>query len=156
MNAARTAEFLSTGTRTGKLAVVRKDGRPLVTPIWFVLDGEDIVFMTHETSGKGRAIQRDNRLAMVVDDETPPYAFVLIEGEASVSTDPAELLLWATRIGGRYMGEDRAEEYGKRNGVPGELLVRLRPTRIVAMDGVASWRPVRPCRGRQRIRRASG
>lgn len=129
--------FLAAGTRTGKLAVVRKDGRPLVTPVWFVLDGDDVVFMTYETSGKGRALRREGRAAMVVDEEQPPYAFVLLEGDVAISEEPDELLHWATVIGARYMGPDRSEEYGKRNGVPGELLVRLRPTRVVAMEGVA-------------------
>ncbi|MGA9595834.1 MAG: PPOX class F420-dependent oxidoreductase, partial [Acidimicrobiia bacterium] len=95
--------FLMEGTRTGKLAVVKKDGHPLVTPIWFVADGDDILFTTHETSGKGRAIRRDPRVAMVVDDDTPPYAFVLVEGMASVSEDLDGLLRWATVIGARYM-----------------------------------------------------
>ncbi len=129
--------FLTTGTRTGKLAVTRKDGRPLATPIWFVLDGESIVFMTHETSGKGRALKRDPRVAMVVDEEVPPYAFVLVEGSVTISEDPDELLHWATVIGRRYMGEERADEYGRRNGVPGEYLVRFRPTRVVAFTGIA-------------------
>ena len=129
--------FLTQGTRTGKLAVVRKNGRPSVTPIWFVLDGDDIVFMTHETSGKARAIRRDKRVAMVVDEEIPPFAFVLIEGSVTVSEDPDDLLHWATVIGGRYMGADRADEYGRRNGVPGEYLIRLHPTRTVAFSGVA-------------------
>jgi hypothetical protein len=36
------------------------------------------------------------------------------------------------------MGKDRAEEFGKRNGVPGEFVVRLRPTKVVAaLDVVA-------------------
>ncbi len=130
-------DFLSHGTRTGKLAIVRKSGQPSVTPIWFVLDGDDVVFMTHETSGKAYAIRRDHRVAMVVDEETAPYSFVLIEGTVTVSEDPEELLHWATVIGGRYMGVDRAEEYGKRNGVPGEYLVRLQATRIVAKSGIA-------------------
>ena len=129
--------FLATGTRTGKLAVVRKDGRPLVTPVWFVLDEDDVVFMTYKTSGKGRALRRDGRVSMVVDEEVAPYAFVLLEGEVTISQDPDELLHWATVIGARYMGSDRAEEFGKRNGVPGELLVRLRPSRVVAMEGIA-------------------
>ena len=102
--------FLTSGTRTGKLAVVRKDGRPLVTPVWFVLDDDDVVFMTYETSGKGRALRRDGRAAMVVDEEQPPYAFVLLEGDVTISEEPAELLHWATVIGARYMGPDRAEE----------------------------------------------
>jgi len=129
--------FLSEGTRTAKLAVVRRDGSPLVTPVWFALDGDDLVFTTDSSSGKGRALRRDRRACLVVDEETPPYAFVMVEGDVVLSEDPQALLQWATRIGGRYMGEVRAEEYGARNGVPGELLVRLRPTRIVAMASVA-------------------
>ena len=124
--------FLSQGTRTGKLGYVAEDGRPLVAPIWFVLDGDDVVFNTGANTAKGRAIARDPRLVLCVDVEEPPYAFAQVQGEATVSTDPDELVRTATEIGGRYMGADRAEEFGKRNGVPGELVVRLRPTRVVA------------------------
>jgi PPOX class probable F420-dependent enzyme len=129
--------FLEHGTRTGKLGVVRADGRPHVTPIWFALDGDDLVFTTHETSLKGKAIGRDPRVSLCVDDETPPFAFVTIDGIASTSADFDELLMWATRIGRRYMGADRAEEFGRRNGVPGELLVRVTPTKVVAKTGIA-------------------
>lgn len=137
MTADEIQKFLSHGTRTGKLAVVRKSGQPTVTPVWFVVDGDEIVFMTHESSGKGQAIQRDSRVAMVVDEEVAPYAFVLIEGTVTITEDAAELVRWATVIGGRYMGADRAEEYGKRNGVPGEYLVRIHPTRTVAVSRIA-------------------
>ena len=132
--------------RTGKLATVRADGRPHVAPIWFVLDRSvagpdnpvgDLVFNTASDTVKGRNIIRDPRLALCVDDDTPPFTFVVVEGTATVSEDPDELLRWATVIGGRYMGEDRAEAYGARNGVPGELVVRLRPTRITASARVA-------------------
>jgi PPOX class probable F420-dependent enzyme len=129
--------FLLEGTRTAKLATARRDGRAHVTPVWFVLDGDDLVFTTARDSVKGRAIRRDGRVSLCVDDEHPPYAYVMIEGTASVSTDLAELRSYATRIGGRYMREDRAEEYGARNGVEGELLVRIRLTRVVGRGGVA-------------------
>jgi PPOX class probable F420-dependent enzyme len=124
--------FLSAGTRTGKLGYVAKDGRPLVAPVWFVVDGDDLVFNTGASTAKAGAIARDPRLVLCVDLQEPPYAFVQVQGEATVSEDPDELLRTATAIGGRYMGADRAEEFGKRNGVPGELVVRLRPTRVVA------------------------
>jgi PPOX class probable F420-dependent enzyme len=128
--------FLAAGTRTGKVGYVAGDGRPLVAPVWFVLDGSgdttDVVFTTNQTTSKGRAITRDPRLSLCVDLEQPPYAFVQIQGVASVSDDPAELLRLATAVGGRYMGADRAEEFGKRNAVPGELVVRLRPVKIIA------------------------
>lgn len=137
MTAEQAREFMMQGTRTGKLAVVRKDGRPLVTPIWFVLDADDIVFTTHSTSGKGYAIKRDPRVALVVDDDTPPYSFVLVEGTVTISEDPDELLHWATEIGGRYMGANRAEEFGRRNAVAGEYLVRIQPTRVTGRAAVS-------------------
>lgn len=122
--------FLLHGTRTGKLATVRKDGRAHIVPIWFTLDGETLVFNTGERSVKAANMRRDPRVSLCVDDETAPYAYLVIEGTATWTTDLDELLTWSTRIGGRYMGEARAEEFGKRNGVPGELLVRITPTKI--------------------------
>ncbi|MFD7324367.1 PPOX class F420-dependent oxidoreductase [Streptomyces sp. NPDC059875] len=129
--------FVSEGTRTGKLATVRDDGSPHVVPIWFVLDGDDVVFNTGKDTVKGRNLARDGRVALCVDDDRPPFAFVMLQGRAEVSEDSLELRRWAARIGGRYMGEDRAEEFGARNGVPGELLVRVRIDTVVARGGVS-------------------
>jgi PPOX class probable F420-dependent enzyme len=129
--------FLVQGTRTGKLATVRPDGRPHIAAIWFVLDGDVVVFTTGADTVKGRAIRRDPRVALIVDDETPPFAYVLVEGTAEASEDLEQMLDWATRIGGRYMGDDRAAEFGRRNAVPGELLVRVTPTRMLARSGIS-------------------
>ncbi len=132
---------------TGKLATVRADGRPHVAPIWFVLDPStadgdspvgDIVFTTGATTLKGKALQRDPRVSLCVDDERPPFSFAAIEGLVTLSQQLDEVARWAAVIGGRYMGADRAAEYGRRNGVPGELLVRLRPTRIVSAADLAA------------------
>ncbi|HEY1348850.1 MAG TPA: PPOX class F420-dependent oxidoreductase [Ktedonobacteraceae bacterium] len=122
--------FLLQGTRTGKLATVRQDGRAHVVPIWFALDENTIVFTTREHTVKMNNMRRCARVCICVDDERPPYAYILVEGTASWHTDPQALLYWATRIGGRYMGEGQAREYGGRNGVPGDLLVRVIPTRV--------------------------
>ncbi|MEQ9619283.1 MAG: PPOX class F420-dependent oxidoreductase [Deltaproteobacteria bacterium] len=132
-------EFLLTGTKTGKLATVRKDGRPHVVPIWYDLDGETLIFSTGGDSVKADNMRRDPRVCLTVDDQTPPYSYVMIEGTVSFSEDPDELLKWATRIGGRYMGEEQAEAYGKRNSSEGEILVRIYPTKILAHKDVASW-----------------
>lgn len=137
MSPERVRAFLAKGTRTAKLATVRADGRPHVAPVWFVLDGNDLLFNTGERTLKGKALRRDRRVAICVDDDQPPFAFVIITGHASVSTDLDEVRHWATRIGARYMGPERAEEFGRRNGVPGELLVRVTPTSVVAEEHVA-------------------
>jgi len=123
---------------TGKLATTRRDGRPHVAPIWFALDDDgSIVFTTFEESLKGRTLRRDPRAALCVDDEAPPFSFVTVEGTVEIGGDLDELRHWATVIGGRYMGAERAESYGARNGVAGELLCRLRPDRIVSARNVA-------------------
>ena len=129
--------FLMHGTRTGKIAWVAADGAPHVAPIWFVIDGDDIVFNTGADTGKGRALAREGRASMVVDDQTPPYSFVKVDGAVTLLDDLDEVRRLATIIGGRYMGVDRAEEFGARNGVPGELLVRLHPTKITAAFDIA-------------------
>jgi PPOX class probable F420-dependent enzyme len=134
---AEVTEFLSAGTRTGMLGFVAADGRPLVAPVWFIVDNGELVFNTGRDTAKGRALARDSRVVICVDDPHPPYSFVQVQGTASVTDDAADLLETATRIGGRYMGAHRATEFGRRNAVPGELVVRVRPTKVVAEFNIA-------------------
>ena len=124
--------FLQAGTRTGKLSYTGADGRPLVAPVWFIVEDGRLVFNTGKETAKGRALARDSRATLCVDLEEPPYAFVQVQGNAELSEDPGELLRTATAIAARYVGPELAEEFGKRNGVPGELVVRLRPTKVLA------------------------
>ena len=128
--------FLAEGTRTGKLATSGADGRPHVAPIWFVLDGEDLLFMTGADTVKGRTLRRDPRAALTVDLEQPPYAFVMVEGRVEISEDLDEMLQASIAIARRYVSEAEAEAFGRRNAVPGELLLRLRPDKIVAIDNM--------------------
>lgn len=138
MTRAEVRDFLMSGTRTGKLATVRENGRAHVVPIWFVLDGEELVFNTWHTSVKARNMQRDGRVALCVDNETPPYDFVMLEGRVTFSEDPDEVKYWATRIAARYMGQDQAEAFGERNSVPGEWLVRLKIEKVIAKKEMAA------------------
>lgn len=131
--------FISHGTRTAKVATVMNDGRPHVMPVWFVLDGEQIVFTTGANSVKARNLQRDPRIALVVEDDEPPFAFVHVRGRVTIHADLDELLRFATAVGSRYMGEDRAKEFGQRNAVPGELLVRVIPERVIAEADVSGY-----------------
>jgi PPOX class probable F420-dependent enzyme len=146
MTGAEWRSFAMTGTRTGKLAVRRKDGRPHVTPVWFTLDGTDpdtphgvsVVFTTGATSLKGRALRRDPHFALCVDDQEPPYSYLLLECTAEIGEDLDELRTWATELGGRYMGADRARQFGERNAVPGEYLVRGRIDSVTAYAAISN------------------
>lgn len=69
---------------------------------------------------------------MCVDLQAPPYAFVQVQGTVELFSDVVAMLPLSTAIGARYMGEDRADEFGRRNAVSGELLVRLTPSRVIS------------------------
>jgi PPOX class probable F420-dependent enzyme len=139
MNGEEIRAFLTTlPPHTAQLATVRADGRPHLAPVWYDVDGDDtLVFNTGASTVKGRNLRRDPRASLCVDDERPPFSFVVVEGVAELSDDLADVRAWAARIGGRYMGPERAEEYAARNGVPGELVVRLRPRHVVSAGGLA-------------------
>jgi PPOX class probable F420-dependent enzyme len=93
--------------------------------------------MTWHKSVKAANLRRDPRLSICVDEEAPPYAFVIVEGTAVINEDPDQRRYWARRIAARYMGEDLADEYGRRNGVEGELVIRVQPTKIIAQNDVS-------------------
>jgi PPOX class probable F420-dependent enzyme len=131
-------DFLQHGTYTGKIATTRKDGRPHVVPIWFVLDdNNDIVFNTGQDSVKAKTIYNNPHVSLCVDDQTPPFSFVVVEGLAEIVDEPNETLKWATKIASRYMGEVNAESYGRRNSVKGELLLRIKPNKIMAYKAIS-------------------
>jgi PPOX class probable F420-dependent enzyme len=143
-------KFLMNGTFTGKLATVKKDGSSHIVPIWFVLDGgnksggsrrgDDIIFTTYGASVKAKNIQRDSRVSICVDDQTPPFSFVIVYGTAKIHhCKQSELFRFATKIAQRYMGKENAELYGRRNSTEGEVLVRIKPTRIIAEKDIAGW-----------------
>ena len=132
-------DFLLQGTFTGKLGTINKDGTPHVVPIWYTVDGEDnIIFNTGDKSVKAKNIRRHNRVRLCVDDQTPLFSFVTIDGIAEIiSNEPSEVYKWAKIIAARYMGYNMSEEYGRRNSAEGELLVKIKPTRVIGEKNIA-------------------
>jgi PPOX class probable F420-dependent enzyme len=147
MSKVEIGRFLMKGTFTGKLATVKEDGSSHVVPIWFVLEKkksrdrvENIIFTTGSTSVKANNIQRDNRISICIDDQIPPFSFVTILGTARIYPyKQKEVLKWATEIAERYMGKSNSEAYGRRNSEEGLVLVRIKPTRIIAEKDITSW-----------------
>jgi PPOX class probable F420-dependent enzyme len=130
---AEVTSFLLEGSRTGKIGFTASDGRPLVTPIWFTVEDGNVLFCTGADTPKAKAIRRDPRVVLCVDLEAPPYAFVQVQGTAELIDDVDEARRVSTITGARYMGADRAVEFGERNGVPGELTVKVTPTRVISV-----------------------
>jgi PPOX class probable F420-dependent enzyme len=143
--------FLMQGTFTGKLATIKKDGSSHIVPVWFVLESsdkngsddreeDDIIFTTNGSSVKAKNIERDKRVSICVDDQTPPFSFVIVYGTAKIyNYRQNELFRFATKIARRYMGKEDAENYGRRNSTEGEVLVRIKAKRIIAEKDIAGW-----------------
>jgi PPOX class probable F420-dependent enzyme len=131
--------FILQGTFTGKLGTINKDETPHVVPIWYTVDGEDnIIFNTGDKSVKAKNIRRVNRVRLCVDDQTPLFSFVTIDGIAEIISDePSEVYKWAKIIAARYMGYTKSEEYGRRNSAEGELLVKIKPVRVIGEKDIA-------------------
>ena len=119
------------GTYTAKLGTINKDGSPHITPIWFILDENDhIIFTTYFKSLKAKNLVRNPKVSICVDDQLPPFSFVIVNGIAKIMTNSKDLLIWTTKIAERYMGKELSLDYGKRNAVEGELIIRVIPTKI--------------------------
>lgn len=135
MTADECRQFLLDVPRTAKVSTVRPDGRPHIATVWFDLEGDTLVFTAWHTSVKVQNIRRFPYVCILVDDEKPPFSWVQVEGTAEVIDDP-DIERWAARMGGRYMGPELAEQFGKRNGVEGEMLVRVHVTRIIGEKNI--------------------
>ena len=122
-----TWRWLAEGNRPAVYASHRDDGRPHAVPTWYAIDGREMVFTTWHTTVKAANLRRDPRVTLVVQDPAPPYDYVSIEGEARLVDDLATCRAISTLLGAKYMGADRAEEFGVRNGVEGELVRAVGP-----------------------------
>lgn len=129
--------LLAEPARTAKVATVRQDGRPHVAPVWFDIEGDQLLFTTWHETVKASNLQHSPQVAICVDDEEPPFSFVIVEGTAQIEEEAPDLKYWATRISGRYMGADQAEAFGQRNAVPGEWLVRVTMEKMIGEKDLA-------------------
>lgn len=137
MTRVEAVEFLASGTRTGHLATASPSGVSHVAPIWFVVADDELVFTTGRDTVKGRHLVANPRAALSVDLAQYPYHFVVVRGPVTVRDRAADLLEWTTRIAARYVPAGRADEYGRRNAVAGELLCRLRLERLTGARDIA-------------------
>lgn len=146
-------DFLNQGTMTAKVATSSTSGLPHVAPVWFIIDDKTktawsdrndnkdlvLVFTTSEKSVKARQLLGNPRVSVCVDDQKPPFSFVIINGIAEIEHNPKHdvLLQYTTKLAERYMGKENSERFGRRNAVEGELIIRIIPTKIIAQKDVS-------------------
>lgn len=137
MDAAEARAFVLAVARPAMLATIDADGSPRLAPVWVDIDGDDVMFNTGATTAKGRNLAARPACALSVQDDQPPYSYVTALGSAALSEDLTAVRDWAGRIGGRYLGAAQADALATRNGVPGELLVRVHVERWLGAMNIA-------------------
>lgn len=137
MNDAQVLDFLRAGAPTAHLATVRPDGRPHVVPVWFVVDGGDLVFVTHSSTVKAGNLRRTGYAAVSVDDPHPPFSFALVEGPVTLVDDIEQVRHWGEIGAARYIGAEAAAEYAGGEHFPDDLLCRVRAARLTGVAELA-------------------
>ena len=128
--------FVTAGTKLAHIALTRLDGRPHVTPVCFILDGDELAFALSPGSVKGKSLARDRCLATCVSDERQPYSFVTIEGQALVSAEPDQIKHVAAGIANRYHPSQPAEAFAESFVQEGFTAVRISITKVIARSGL--------------------
>jgi PPOX class probable F420-dependent enzyme len=128
--------FVTAGTRLAHIALTRPDGRPHVTPICFILDGDELAFALSPGSVKGKNLARDRHVAICVSDEQQPYSFVTIEGEAQVSAEPDQIKHIGAGIANRYYPSQPAADVAESFVQAGFSAVRVSITNVIARSGL--------------------
>ena len=123
--------FAADGQRIAVLATAWPPDRTHAVPVWFVVDGDEILFTTPAASVKGRAIQRTGRATMLVMDHEPPYSFAMVEGVVEVSRDPSVVREMTILVHERYLPPEQAAQAAapllEETLFRGLLLESLRP-----------------------------
>lgn len=122
------ARRLLDGRNFATVATLDPDGGPHTSVVWYVRDGDDVLFSTQATRRKARNLARDPRVALTVYDLANPYAALDIRGEAELTVDEHREL--PRRLSQRYLGEDPPPE-------PPEvvrLVVRVHPHKVTAFS----------------------
>jgi PPOX class probable F420-dependent enzyme len=128
--------FVTAGTRLAHIGLTRTDGRPHVTPVCFILDGDELAFVLSPGSVKGKSLTRDRRIAVCVSDERQPYGFVTVEGHARISAEPEQVKHVAAGIAERYYPAQPAAEVAESFVQEGFTAVRISITNVIARSGL--------------------
>jgi nitroimidazol reductase NimA-like FMN-containing flavoprotein (pyridoxamine 5'-phosphate oxidase superfamily) len=122
-----------------KIAVVRPDGSPLVTPLWFICRDSAIWFTPREKAEWFACLRQEPRVSLVIDEQPLPYRKVMIDGVAELVHDVGEDDAWRELyrdLARRYVPAKDADAY-----VDNTINERRGLFRVVLSDArVRTWR----------------
>jgi len=109
-------------------ATVGPDGRPQLSEVWFLADGDELKLSLNTSRQKVKNLQRQQACTLFLLDLSNPYRYLEVRGDAEITPD--DDYEFASRIGAKYGADVRS------NDRPGErrVVVTVKPVRINAVD----------------------
>ena len=137
MSKEKREQFLAE-VHVGVIAVMQERGGPLAVPVWYLYEpGGEIMIWTGAKSQKARLLEAAGRFTFCVQDESPPYRYVTVEGPVT-AVEKASIEELVGPLAVRYLGEEEGRSYleslGGADGVAGDIMVRMRPERWYSAD----------------------
>jgi len=113
---------------TAVLATIGPDGRPQLTAVWFLRDGDDVRLSLNSDRQKVKNLVANPAVTLFVLDPDTPSRYLEIRGDAVIEDDPD--YAFAERVGTKYGADLRSfDADGARR-----VVVTLRPERVNAVD----------------------
>jgi PPOX class probable F420-dependent enzyme len=108
------------------LGTIGASGRPQMSGVWFLAEGDTVMFSLNTTRQKVKNLQANPKCSVLIFDEKSPYRYVELRGDAELTPDPD--YEFANKIGAKYGGADLKERDN-----PGEsrVVVTVRPASVV-------------------------
>lgn len=116
------------GAEVATVATIGPDGRPQVSEVWFLAEGDTVRLSLHTSRQKTRNLRRNPACSVMLLDLANPYRYLEIRGDAEVAPD--DDYAFADKLGAKYNADLRAMDGGQRSRV----VVTVRPTRVNAVD----------------------
>ena len=110
------------------LATVGPDGRPQVSEVWFLADGDDVAISLNSSRQKTRNLQANPAASLFLLDLAVPFRYLEIRGDAEVIPDDDQA--FADKVDSKYGADHRLHDQ------PGQTRVKvvIRPVKINAVD----------------------
>lgn len=110
------------------LGTVGPDGRPQLSEVWFLADGDTVAISLNTSRQKTKNLRANPAVSVFLLDLAVPYRYLEIRGDAEITPD--DDYSFADRIGAKYQSDLRSRDQ------PGEgrVVVTVRPTRVNAVD----------------------
>jgi PPOX class probable F420-dependent enzyme len=121
----------------------RRNGPPSLSPVYYFMDGAEIVISTMDSRVKAKAVRRNPEVSVCVLDEKMPFAYLTVYGHARVEEEGAVDVMMGVgeAMTGNPVSEAARPSLEKRAKDEGRVVIRVKPAQVVAT------RPLRRSRG---------